>query len=124
MIDSGLKLAADFASQGAQVIYVCEHHLVLADALHDAQELAGDNLSKIRKTSGAQRIETYQGGRICFFAPRSTGGRGVSADVVFAPPFVWNDAELAASLIASTDTSKFFDVGGPFFYSTLQRIDI
>ena len=122
MIDSGIELAVNFACRGARVIFVCEHHVEVPDMLDSAIDLAGENLVKVCKINGAQHIKTERGGVIYFFSPGSSGPRGIIADVVFAPPLVWDDEKLAVALVVCTNGSTFFDNHGPVMFSTLQRI--
>jgi hypothetical protein len=78
---SAMKLAIDAAKAGERVLFDCDSVLMLRERFAQMQRMVfGDDVAKVTRGNGNERIHFRSGGLIIMVTRRS-GGRGITADL-------------------------------------------
>ena len=71
------------AEQGKRVLVLSGSQQMAHEAFRQIVEVGRPDIFKAIYTNGAQSVQLADGGRIDFRSVRSTGSRGISADLLF-----------------------------------------
>lgn len=103
-LPKGLPRVIAEARMGRRVIVVASTLELASVAFRELADLAEVNADRIERVNGGERIRYANGGDVSLTSPRSKGGRGRSADVLYLMPGV-TEADVA-HLLPALNTSR------------------
>ncbi|NKG21096.1 hypothetical protein [Paeniglutamicibacter terrestris] len=99
----------ELLEHSGRVVFVAACHADKRDGFHAARKaIAGSEvwIREVRAVNGDERITTTDGGELYFIAASATGGRAVSADVLFIADHLLHGHQGAEILAAFVGNSR------------------